>query len=189
MDQATLISFLSQQSKNQLFIVAIEGLCGSGKSLLAQKLHQLCGGILIHMDDFCVPKELRRDEIAGHIDFQRLKDEVLNPLTNHQDIQYRRFDCHSQSYMNMNQDFQNLVIVEGSYSMHPQLTKYYDFSIFVEVDESLRIKRLQMREQERFEMFMKVWQQKELAYHQAYQIRSQCDVIIKDEKSLSICDC
>jgi pantothenate kinase len=70
--------------------------------------------------------------------------------------------------------------------MHPQLAQYYDFSCFVEVDEALRMKRLQMREQERFEMFMKVWQQKELTYHQAYQIKSQCDAIIKDEKNLSI---
>ena len=180
MDQTTLIHFLSQQSKNQLFIVAIEGLCGSGKSVLAQKLHQQCGGILIHMDDFCMPKVLRRNEIAGHIDFQRLIAEVFMPLRQQKDLEYHRFDCHSQTYKDAYQDYHNLVIVEGSYSMHPQLKQYYDFSCFVEVDETLRIKRLQEREQERFETFIKVWQQKELDYHHTYQIKRQCDAMIKE---------
>lgn len=180
MDQTTLINILAKQSKKQLFIVAIEGLCGSGKSVLAQKISQQCPCIVIHMDDFCVPKEQRRKELAGHIDFQRLKNEVFEPLKQHQALAYQRFDCHSQTYVDVDELYQNLVIVEGSYSMHPLLQEYYDFSCFVEVDEELRLKRLQEREQERFEMFLNVWQQKEIDYHQAYQIKKQCDYIIKD---------
>ena len=61
-------------------ILTIDGRCGSGKSTLGKLLSDVYQCPLIHMDDFCVPKELRRDEIAGHIDFQRLKDEVYKKI-------------------------------------------------------------------------------------------------------------
>lgn len=34
-------------------------------------------------------------------------------------------------------------IIEGSYSCHPELIDAYDLSIFVDIDETLRLKRIE----------------------------------------------
>ena len=41
-------------------IIAIDGRCGAGKSTLAARLAELCGGNVFHMDDFFLRPEQRR---------------------------------------------------------------------------------------------------------------------------------
>ena len=178
MNPQALIEYIKKHNQPFLMVV-IEGLCGSGKTTLATMIQQACGGMIIHMDDFCLPKNQRRNEIAGHIDFKRFQEEVIIPLQKHQNLFYHRFDCHKQEYVAIQQEFQPLIIIEGSYSMHPCLGIYYDISCFVTLDEKQRIQYLKEREQDHFDSFMNIWEQKERVYHQAYDILSKCDVMIK----------
>lgn len=179
MHQTQFIERLTKRSQKDLYIIAIEGLCGSGKSVLAQKIYQRFGGIVIHMDDFCLPINQRRDEIAGHIDFQRFQDEILTPLSEGKDLNYHIFDCQHQTYHLCHQAYSPLVIIEGSYCMHPCLQVDYDVRCFVETDEEIRMQRLKEREKDYFETFVAVWQKKEMDYHQAYFISQHCNVLIK----------
>lgn len=52
----------SLKSKQHL-ILAIDGMSASGKTTLANELHQILGGHLFHMDDFFLPleKEHKKD--------------------------------------------------------------------------------------------------------------------------------
>lgn len=178
MDQKQFLDIIAKHDHTQL-IIAIEGLCGSGKSQLAHEIIEVFGGIIIHMDDFCLPMNERRNEIAGHMDFERFQYEVLESLKACKDFTYQRFDCHTQSYQPCSQAYHPLIVVEGSYCMHPCLQKYYDLSCFIEVSEELRIKRLKEREKDYFDTFITVWQQKELDYHQTYQIKDKCNYIVR----------
>lgn len=78
-------------------IVAIDGRCGAGKSTLAARLAELCGGNIFHMDDFFLRPEQRRPERfaepGGNVDRERFAVEVLAPLKNGCRFSYRPFVC------------------------------------------------------------------------------------------------
>ena len=74
----------------------------------------------------------------------------------------------------------NLNIIEGSYSMHPQLAGYYDFKIFLSVDGNEQLKRLYKREPEFLQdKFKNVWIPMENRYFEAFKIRDICDMIFE----------
>ena len=178
MDQTTLIEIVLQKRKQGSCIIAIEGLCGSGKSTLAKQLQTLCGGVLIHMDDFCLPISKRTTGIAGHMDLKRLKEEIIIPWKQQSTLNYHKFDCKNQQYIQCETNYQPILIIEGSYCMHPDLEEDYDICCFVETKEEQRMKHLIQREKDNIQTFLEIWQQKELEYHKYYQIKEKCDYII-----------
>ena len=77
---------------------------------------------------------------------KRFKKEVLEPLKEHQDVLYRPFDCSTMSISEGTRyPYKPINIIEGSYSCHPELIDAYDLSIFVDIDETLRLKRIEKR--------------------------------------------
>ena len=68
----------------KVFIVAIDGMCGSGKSTVAGKLQEYFGCSLFHMDDFFLQPHQRTsqrlDAPGGNVDYERFQAEVLIPL-------------------------------------------------------------------------------------------------------------
>ena len=62
-------------------IVAIDGRCASGKTTVGTRLAELLCADIIHIDDYYLPMSERcenwKDIIAGNIDIERLKSEVL----------------------------------------------------------------------------------------------------------------
>ena len=82
-------------------IIAIDGRCGAGKSTLAARLAELCGGNVFHMDDFFLRPEQRRPERfaepGGNVDRERFAAEVLAPLENGSRFSYRPFVCRNMA--------------------------------------------------------------------------------------------
>ncbi len=164
-------------------IIAIDGRCGAGKSTLAKTLEEKLGVSVVHMDDFFLQPHQRTverlSEPGGNVDYERMEKEVLEPLKNGDgQVSYRRFDCKTMCMQEERRvDTSRAVVVEGSYSCHPRLKKYYDLTIFLDVDSETQLQRLRKRVgEERLQMFIEKWIPLEEAYFKAFQIKEHCDI-------------
>lgn len=143
-------------------VVAIDGKCGSGKSFYADVLsryYNFC--TIIHCDDFFLPPEMRTRErlsqVGGNIDYERLA-EVLKEVRKDKPFTYRRYSCSDNVYYDVNVNPKRLIVVEGSYSLHPALRSFYDLETLLTVSDSeQRIRLLQREGREKFRAFAEKW--------------------------------
>lgn len=162
-------------------LVAIDGRCASGKSTLAQKLAQAFGAPVIHMDDFYLPFSLRTpqrlQQPGGHMDWERLESQVLQPAAQGKALEYHAYNAHANAWKEPLQiPPQKIYIVEGTYSLLPQLEDYYGYKIFLTVDSQAQTRRLQEREgSEKLEAFLTRWIPAEEKYFAACQTRAHAD--------------
>lgn len=56
-----------QKHTGKQVVIAIDGMCGAGKSTIAQMLHDKLGGNLFHMDDFFLQPYQRTSERLAEI--------------------------------------------------------------------------------------------------------------------------
>ena len=168
--------------------VAIDGRCGAGKSTLSEILSEDLAANVFHADDFFLTPEMRNEqrmsEPGGNLDRERLTDEVLIPLSQKNDVSYRRYDCSERCILPaVTIPFRPVNIVEGSYSCHPEMAKYYDFKIFVDVDPARQAERIIAREgEEKSKMFFEKWIPLEEKYFGFFDTRSSCDIIVNFDK-------
>lgn len=163
-------------------IVAIDGRCAAGKSTLAARLRERFGCPVVHMDHFFLRPEQRTAERyaepGGNVDRERLADEVLRPLREGGPVVYRPFDCHSQRLTEPVQiPDAPVVIVEGSYSCHPELIGYYDLKLFLSVPPDEQLRRVIAREgPETAQIFREKWIPLEERYFAAFDIEGRCEL-------------
>lgn len=164
------------------FILAIDGKCGSGKSTLGKELQDIFGGNLFHMDDFYLPLEMRtKDRLSqpgGNVDFERFLETVLIPLSKGLDVHYKKFNC---SKMDFDSEeiipYHNVNIIEGSYSLRPELVDYYTDIIVLNINEELQLERLMKRNPENIDAFKEKWIPLENRYFEYYHIYEKYEVI------------
>lgn len=165
-------------------LVALEGGSASGKSTLGAELAARTGATLIHMDDFFLPLELRTAERfaqpGGNVHWERFLQEVLQPLVAGKVPEYGVFDC---SVMAVNRTVRaepgDVVIVEGAYSLHPALRDFYDWKVFLSVDEETQKERILARNGEQMlRRFVNEWIPLEKAYFAACQVQECCDAVL-----------
>ena len=166
-------------------VVAIEGGSASGKSTLAEMLSEIYGCSLIHMDDFFLRPEQRSEqrlsEIGGNIDRERFEEEVALPLTRGEKVSFRRFDCRTQTLGEPIEIAPKpLTVVEGVYSMHPYLSRYYDLSLFLDIDPELQKKRIELRNTPSFaKRFFEEWIPLEERYFEGADVKARADMVIE----------
>ena len=177
---AKLLEKIDSMLPDSNVIVAIDGGCGSGKTTLANMLQQIYDCNVFHMDDFFLQPhqrtEERFEEVGGNVDRERFLEEVLIPLKKGNTIHYRRFDCGSFSILpEVIIEPKKLTIIEGSYSMHPELSQYYDFGVFLDIDKSLQKERIRKRNSAELEKrFFDTWIPMEDKYHEKMKVRDRC---------------
>lgn len=141
-------------------IVAIDGCCGSGKSTYAKELQQHLDATVIHCDDFFLPLDLRTSErlaeIGGNIHYERLSA-VLGKVREGKAFVYQTYDCSTDSYVDRNYEPSSVVIVEGSYALHPTLRHFYDVKVLLTVDSQTQYDRLLKREGDGIDNFVNKW--------------------------------
>jgi uridine kinase len=135
-------------------LVAIDGAGGSGKTSLAGDVaRQLDDCVVVHGDDFYRPMpevERQRLDAAGgyhrYFDWQRLRAQVLVPLSAERDAHYQAYDWASGDLGAWHEVVAGwLVIVEGVYSTRPELAPAYDLTVFVDAPREVCLQRLAAR--------------------------------------------
>lgn len=171
-------------------ILAIDGRCGSGKTALGRWLAEQLDCPLVHMDDFYLPPARRRPDWTRHpganMDFARLRQEVLAPLLAGQAAVYRAYGCAAGDFLPARRlEPQPLILVEGSYSLHPALEVPRACRVFVSCAPDCQRARLQAREGARYQAFARQWIPLEEAYLAACRPETDCDFVL-DTTALTV---
>lgn len=162
--------------------VAIDGPCASGKSTLGKILQEIYGCPLIHMDDFFLRPEQRTPERLAqpgeNVDYERFAREVLSPLQADQPFSYRPWTCQHGCFGDaITVPSAPLTVVEGSYSLRPDLRHAYQLRIWVEAPLDVRRQRLLERGgPECLERFEQLWIPLENRYFSACGVADVCHV-------------
>lgn len=148
--------------RQERLLLAIDGGSASGKTTLAALLAQRYGCPVFHMDDFFLRPEQRTPqrlaEPGGNVDRERFFSEVLQPL----------------------RQAGQLNVIEGAYSMHPELSALYDLSVFMAVSPETQHRRILQREPAfKQQLFFQKWIPMENRYFQAFSIPERCDLRIE----------
>ena len=164
-------------------VISIDGPCGSGKSTLALQIEKEFDFNILHMDDFYLPFQKRdknwMNTIAGHMDFDRLIENVLKPYKDKRKTNYISYDCHSDKYLQeIPIDCSKLLVIEGSYSSHFVLNEYVDLKIFIDIDKDEQVKRLTKRNPRVVDKFLSMWVPFENNYFNTLKIREKSDLVI-----------
>lgn len=169
-------------------VMAIDGGSASGKTTLSRLLSEHYDCTVFHMDDFFLRPEQRTPERfaqpGGNVDWERFLAEVLLPLRQRRPIQYRKFDCSTFTIAPGTEAIpKRLTVIEGAYSMHPELAGFYDFSVFLSISPELQKRRIAQRNTpEAAQLFYDRWIPLEQAYFSQLNVEARCDISISVEE-------
>lgn len=165
-------------------IIAMEGSSASGKTTLGRELEERFHCLVLHMDDFFLRPEQRTaerlHEPGGNVDRERFYEEVVIPLQNGNAIEYRPFDC-STFTIQPAKLLQpgKLVVVEGAYSTHPELGRYYDLSVYLDIEPEIQRARIIKRNTpDKAKLFFERWIPMEQKYFDIFKVRERCDIVL-----------
>ncbi len=176
--------FKSEYKRGEPFVIAIDGRSASGKTTFSQELCDLIGASVIHTDDFFRPRnskgELEISQYCGNFDIERFENEVVRGISSGSDFCVSVFDCKVGAVVDsITYQSGGIYIVEGAYSLHPDLGKYWDIGLFFDIEPELQRERIVGRNGiELFEAFEKIWIPAEERYFEKYKIMSFSDAVI-----------
>ncbi len=167
-------------------VIAIDGMCASGKTTLAVLLSEHFGMQVIHTDDFFLPFEMRTPErlsqAGGNIHYERFAEEVIIPIKEKRSFDYRIFSCSTGSYSSRSSiSVDKPIIIEGAYSLHPEFPDIYDLKIFCQTNFETQLARIEKRNgTEALTAFKEKWIPFENSYFDAFKIKEKCDITIEN---------
>lgn len=173
---------IESREKNRL-LIAVDGRCASGKTTFADTLQKRIGCTVIHTDHFFLRPEQRTEqrfsEAGGNMDYERLREEVLLPLSEGKNFSYRKFDC---GKMELSSEIDviptSVTVIEGSYSCHPTLWEFYDLRIFFTTDPQEQLRRIRIRNGSKaVSQFRERWIPLEEKYFDVCKIQERCDLV------------
>jgi uridine kinase len=159
-------------------IVAIDGLGASGKTTLAKILASRAASVtIVPTDDFSRP------EVPGW-EWQRMKSQVLDPLSQDQPGRYQRHDWPSDRLAEWHDvPVAGTVIVEGVSALRHELGRYWDLAIWVTCSHAVRLKRGIARDGEASRrQWEDVWIPEEDAYLASQKPQERADVVVSGEE-------
>ena len=164
--------------------LAVEGGSASGKTTLSSLLEKLYSARTVHMDDFFLRPEQRTPErlaeIGGNVDRERFIAEALSGLLSGGPITYRPYDCTAGALADpITLEPKPLTVVEGVYSTHPEIERYYDLSVLLDIPEDIQRERVEKRNPTLAHRFFSEWIPMEEVYFSATNIQSRIDLVIE----------
>lgn len=168
---------------NKSKVIAIDGPSGAGKSSLSLILEEEYDCLVFHTDDYFLSKEKktveRLNEPGGNLDYERLEQEVLLNLNN-EEIQSNFFNCMTNELeIREPKKKKSIIVIEGVYSLHPNLVKYYDKKVFLDIDKTTQLIRVELRSGAKMlRRFINEWIPLEDKYFDYFNIRSNVDIYI-----------
>lgn len=172
------------RERGRLFI-AIDGPCAAGKTELSRRLSERFSANVFHTNNFTLPLDRRTEEqmarVAGHMDFERLRREVLWPLRHGQRVYTGVYDPERDVIRDRWEFYPKPVtIVEGTYSAHPALRETTDLTIFVTVSRTQQKKRLAAQgDRRRTRQWNRWWIPAETRYFRAFSVEEHSDIVCR----------
>ena len=183
MEKALAVILREIEKINKPMIIAVDGRCASGKTTFAAALEKEIGCTVIHTDHFFLRPEQRTEkrfnEIGGNVDYERLIEEVMLPLSKGKSFSYRKFDCKA---MKLSTEIEvrpgSVTVIEGSYSCHQKMFDFYDLRIFFTVDPQEQLRRIRFRNgSNAIKDFIERWIPLEEKYFSVCKIQEKCDFV------------
>ncbi|WP_082903244.1 uridine kinase [Christensenella timonensis] len=179
------LRWIAQCSEKGKCVIAIDGRCGSGKTMLAHRIREIFDCGVVHMDDFFLPQELRTRqrllEPGGNVHYERIEGEVLEPLQKGGNVRYRPYDC-ARGVLAELQEIpeRDCYIIEGSYALHPRLRPYYTDSMALHVHREVQRERIIAREGNLgARAFFEQWMPLEERYFEEYEIYAKAGAVFE----------
>lgn len=173
----------SELHNSHAYIIAIDGMSGSGKSSLALELQEAFPeSNLFHMDDYFLQPyqrtEARLHEVGGNVDYERFYEEIICHLHDKNGLSYRKYDCCTQTLSEkIFVPWKPIIIIEGSYSHHPYFKGPYDLRVFLEISQEEQYRRILLRNGESMlTRFVDEWIPKENAYFEKFKIKENAAI-------------
>lgn len=151
---ARVASTVAGRTHDGFALVAIDGPGGSGKTTFATALAEALGvagrTTVVHGDDFYRPaaseERLRltpEDGYHRYFDWQRLRDQVLIPITSGTAAVYRCYDWSTGALAEEETRVSRsgTVIVEGVFAARPELAGHYDLTVYVDTPRETCLRR------------------------------------------------
>ena len=188
MDMERIINIIENINKNKrLLVIGIDGPCASGKTTIAAKLEKKLGAQVIHTDDFFLPLELKTPERisqpGGNIHYERFSQEIANGIESDKPFEYGVYRCcEGRIAEKKTVNSKGIIVVEGSYSLHPLMGVDYALRVFVEAPLEIRLERILERNgKEKLEEFKEKWIPLENKYFEHFGIKEKCDIVIEQK--------
>ncbi|MCI7767903.1 MAG: uridine kinase [Oscillospiraceae bacterium] len=148
---------------NRTAIIGIDGLGGAGKSTVSEKIRLALSdnGIhctILHIDDFIHPRAVRYSDKTADWEcyyylqwrYDYLIGEIIMPLRNdghfHKEIEIYDKDMDSYFLSDTEIPAGSVVIIEGIFLQRDELRDLFDFMIFIDIPEDVRLKRVLERD-------------------------------------------
>ncbi len=164
---------------------AIDGMTASGKTKLAEIISGIFECNVFHTEDFRLPPVMRTKSamhgLTDDFDTERFKTEIIDHLQDTESFSWGVYNPEKGKYDKRKAAApERLNIIEGLYSMHPKLGKYYDLSIFVDSDDVVQARILSARYGAvGYRQFAEASMVKEKKYLEENNIRLSADIVTK----------
>ena len=154
-------------------LIGIDGLGASGKSTVAEEIKKLHPETsIIHLDEFYLPKAdrstgiLEEHSVSPDFDWDRFETQVIKPVQRNLLVKYERYDWRADTWADWIEiPATHWIIIAGVYALQSRFFSAYDYTIWMDVSQSERIKRMTEREGP---AVAAEWQQKWLPREEQY---------------------
>lgn len=169
-------------SAGERLVVGIDGRAAAGKTTAARFLSSVFDADVVHCDDFFLPSVMRTEarlaEPGGNLDRERL----AGVLAAHREgalSSYPFYDC-SLDRIGGQRPLAGspLLLVEGSYALHPALRSFYTLTLFLDVAPEEQRRRILARSPGLASRFFSEWIPMEEKYAAAFAVREQSDFLL-----------
>jgi uridine kinase len=134
-----LLADISSRKDKDIYMIAIDGCGGAGKSTCAEKLAAVLSNTqIVHIDAFYKPREQRvevTEKTSVHVNFEfdRLKQQVIEPLKQGKIATYQ-----TPRGEHVEVRPSGFIIIEGLGTLGPELSRYFDYKIWIDSPEATR---------------------------------------------------
>ncbi|MCM1500541.1 MAG: uridine kinase [Clostridium sp.] len=202
LEEKKICSTILDKFDNPVTVLGIDGLGGAGKSSISEKIcteFEKSGRhtVLLHIDDFIHVREVRynRDypEWQCYYDLQWRYGyfiEILNKIKGGtgNSIEVELYDKEKDCYRSQTYDIaeKTIVVVEGIFLQRTELAGIFDYMVYIDVPEDIRMKRVLKRdtyignEQEIIDKYENRYFPAEHKYVRKYRPTESADYVIGD---------
>lgn len=197
-------SIIRIADNHKVTVVGIDGLGGAGKSTISEKICKKLESykfniILLHIDDFITMREVRYNtsypEWQCYYDLQwRYKyfvetiNKIKNGTTKNQ-LEIELYDKDNDNYYKKSYDVteHTVVIVEGIFLQRKELKGIFDFMVYIDIPETVRLERVLKRdtyignEQQIVDKYQNRYFPAEHKYFSEYQPNKSADYVIGEQ--------